>query len=150
MNITGKTECRWPKEYEWPKLLEMERLYFPRPWPQNEWHSLNHGTHYLYLMTSSEDLIAFGLFSYVYGDDSSHLLKICLHPTFHGSGLALNFWDQILLDLNGKGATKVFLEVEESNKRAQKFYKKVGFLPLRLIKNYYTGGEAAQTMLLMQ
>lgn len=104
--------------------------------------------HLLELWEKNGDPVGFALFSYLKGDDTAHLLKICLRPSLRGTGEASLFWRDLLPKLRELGASKVFLEVEESNLAAQKFYKRQGFHLLRTIKGYYSGGENAQVMLL--
>lgn len=129
MNITGE-------------ILELDREHFPRPWTEKQWRNLDPATHVLIPWPSG-----FALLALVSGDDTAHLLKICLHPSVRGHGSAVKFYEAIKTELKARGVQKIFLEVEESNLQAQNFYRKVGFQPLRVIKNFYSDGQTALTML---
>ena len=142
MNISGN--C--PEELR--SIASFDRLYFPQPWTTEQWLELNFQHHLLYIRDNS-DLEGLALFHRVAGDDTAHLLKICLRPEARGSGVALQFWVEILQDLRSKSVKSIFLEVETTNLRAIGFYRKVGFESLRLIKRFYSDGADAFTMQLM-
>jgi [ribosomal protein S18]-alanine N-acetyltransferase len=122
MNISGET-------------FELDQKHFPRPWTQAQWDSAD-PNHHLLIEGSGR----FALFALVHGDDTAHLLKIVLSPDLRGSGEAQVFWDELVETLKARGATKVFLEVESTNLRAQGFYRKLGFQKLREVKGFYSDG----------
>ena len=130
------------------EVIELDQSHFPHPWRTQDWWELRSELHLLYRWRSDR-LKAFALFSRVNGDETAHLLKICLHPSVRGQGLALIFWSQIIEQLRQSGVKSIFLEVEDSNLRAINFYQKVGFQKLRIIKGFYSSGGNALTMQLM-
>lgn len=148
MNTFGNLLTDWPQDHEWPLVEQMDLEHFPRPWKIGQWRSLAGPHHYLYRWNQNNKLSGFALFAHLKGDETAHLLKICLAPDCRGKGIALAFWSQIQNNLKTHGVSKVFLEVEETNLRAQGFYEKVGFSALRAMKGYYSDGENAVAMLL--
>lgn len=148
MNTSGNLLCSWPSGQELSQLQQMESLYFPRPWTLEQWHSLVDSHHYIYRWMHHDKPVGFSLFSHVNGDETAHLLKICLIPEQRGTGASIAFWNELIAKLRANGVANVFLEVEESNLRALNFYKKIGFNTLRTVRGYYSDGENAVVMLL--
>lgn len=146
MNITGKLLRVQLNDPQFEKVLLIDQADFPRPWNRNDWTSLDFRFHHLLIFEGRFDVDGFCLFSIVPGDDSAHLLKICLIKELRGQGKAVQFWSEILRYLEGQSVNSVFLEVESDNSDAIRFYSKVSFNRLRLIKGYYSDGKDALTM----
>ncbi|MBA2403182.1 MAG: ribosomal protein S18-alanine N-acetyltransferase [Bdellovibrionales bacterium] len=146
MNITGKLARLNPGHKDFAEILELDRQDFPRPWSTQDWKELNWDHHLLFAWLIENRPVGFALFSLVAGDDTAHLLKICIMPEQRGQGSAQALWNNCQQNLKSSGAGKVFLEVEVDNLPAVSFYKKLGFETLRLIKGYYSDGTDAMTM----
>jgi putative acetyltransferase len=58
---------------------------------------------------------------------AAYLGTFAVHPDARGSGVAMRILDQLILDLNQKGISRVELTVLEDNSRAINFYKRYGF-----------------------
>ncbi len=146
MNSTGKLFRIDSHEVIIEKVKEIDQKHFPNPWTHSEWKTLNWGHHHLYTYNLGDEILGFALFSIVTGDDVAHLLKICLCPPYRGTEVSVGFWMSLLNELKQIGMSSVFLEVESTNLRAIKFYKKNNFEQLRLIKGFYSNGGDALTM----
>jgi ribosomal-protein-alanine N-acetyltransferase len=147
MNITGKfIELHKADIIFWPQVLELDSGSFPRPWKISDWESLNWSHHILVISALDQELRGFALFSLIPGDETVHLLKICIKKSYRGSSEAQFFWNEITDYLKDKIVKEVFLEVEAPNLAAIKFYQKVGFVSLRTIKSFYSDGADALTM----
>ena len=146
MNTTGKLKVITPHNQEFTQVIELDQLDFPRPWKQQEWESLNWDHHVLLGLSVESRLQGYALFSQAPGDDTAHLLKICVASSKRGSGVTQEFWAQCLENLRSRGITSIYLEVESPNHRAISFYQKAGFQLLRRIKAYYSDGTDAVTM----
>lgn len=76
-----------------------------------------------------------------------HITNLAVVPDWQGQGLGrllLHLLKEVALSEN---AASMSLEVRVSNERAKMLYRKVGFEPLRIKKNYYHGdGEDALDM----
>lgn len=129
-------------------VMDLDQKHFPQPWSSQQWHDLQK-EHSLLFQLSGGDLQGFALFNRVKGDDTAHLLKICLRPELRGQGYATLFWREIVEQLRQAEVKSVFLEVEDTNLTALHFYRKMGFESLRLIKGFYSSGANAITMQLM-
>ena len=148
MNTTGKFSRICGPTSELDQIISLDQSAFPRPWSDQDWSDLNWSHHLLWGVSLNGGLVGFALFFKLEGDNAAHLLKICLHPSFRGQGLALPFWESCLTGLRSLNVNSVFLEVEIGNDQAIGFYQKVNFRALRRIKGFYSDGLDAQTMLL--
>lgn len=94
-------------------------------------------------------VVAFEIASFIL--DESHLLNIAVAPAFQRRGLARALLNWLLEEAFFRGATQMFLEVRESNRRAQQLYDSLGFEFIGRRKNYYAtppdGHEDAWIML---
>jgi ribosomal-protein-alanine N-acetyltransferase len=148
MNTTGKFSRIFGPSSELEHIISLDQSAFPRPWSDQDWSGMIWPQHLLWGFSLNGRLVGFALFFKLEGDNAAHLLKICLHPSLRGQGLALPFWENCLTELRSLDVNSVFLEVEIGNDRAIGFYKKVHFKVLRRIKGFYSDGVDAQTMLL--
>lgn len=144
MNITGSCRPGGPDEESFGDVLRSDRDYFPRPWTENDWQTLDWKRHLLFVFSENGRFTGFALFSTP--DETAHLLKILILPEFRGTGSAGRFWSEITRELRARAFQTIYLEVEESNERARNFYEKSGFLTLRKARSYYSDGQAARMM----
>lgn len=71
------------------------------------------------------------------------IMYIVVHESSRRRGVASSLISHLIENLN---PDKIMLEVRSSNDEALAFYEKIGFKRLRVIKNYYDGGEDAIAM----
>lgn len=138
MNTTGELKGFHGEVYE------LDQKYFPWPWKKEDWESLDDYKK-LYGLNVSGKIKGFCLIHHVDGDNTLHLLKIILDPELRGTQISQDFWKSLIHEFK-KFSEKVFLEVESTNQRAIGFYQKMGFLPLRVIKGYYSNGSDGLSM----
>ncbi len=142
MNIIGKIHHASVSG----EVMKLDATFFPNPWNEEQWRSLDLSQNILLEWRSGEKLLGFALLGAIPGDDLAHLYKILILPELQGSGEAQAFWKEIIEFLKARGLQRIYLEVEASNGRAQKFYEKAGFRVLRKNKGYYSNGEDALMM----
>ncbi len=148
MNTSGKKNII-KEELALPNVvMELDAEYFTFPWSKAQWEGNDFVLNKLYTWRNEDLIKGFVLLQMIPGDTTAHLLKICLRKEFQGTGESLLFWRELEVMFKQVQMTSIFLEVELTNKRAIGFYHKLGFKNLRLIKNFYSSGESAQTMLL--
>ncbi len=130
------------------EIVELDAQYFNSPWSKTQWADTDLNYHKLFTWRNGDLIKGFALLQIIPGDLQAHLLKICLIKEVQGTGESIKFWHELAKILGQSEINSIFLEVEKSNKRALGFYLKLGFKNLRLVKNFYSNGESAQTMLL--
>lgn len=69
--------------------------------------------------------------------DEAHILNICVSPKFQRQGIAIEAMQKIIESIRASDYAIVFLEVRESNKKAQRLYEKLGFAHDGVRKGYY-------------
>lgn len=69
--------------------------------------------------------------------DETEVLNLGVAPSWRNRGLGRELMKAAIRDANHAGATKVFLEVRESNLGAQAFYKALGFTEAGRRRGYY-------------
>lgn len=146
MNTTGNIQSLTSQSLQFAQVLELDQRDFPRPWKAEDWTGMNWNHHLLYGWETGEGIQGFALFARIPGDDTAHLLKICVASQHRGTGLTQEFWKTCLDKLKVLKIKSIYLEVESPNQRAIKFYQKSGFTMLRTIKAYYSDGTDALTM----
>lgn len=130
-----------------PEVYELDQGEFPRPWTASQWKSLDDKNHTLFVWRSgSGELLSFALFGVMEGDNAAHLYKIVTRPQLRGTSISKEFFQALVGELGMKGYESIYLEVEVGNKRALRFYEKMGLKILRLSKRFYSDGEDAFIM----
>ncbi|SFR63121.1 ribosomal protein S18-alanine N-acetyltransferase [Thiomicrospira sp. ALE5] len=69
--------------------------------------------------------------------DELHILNLSVAQTCRGQGIATALIMQLCAAVNQEPIRKIFLEVRQSNKVAQKLYRKLGFCSDGIRKGYY-------------
>lgn len=71
------------------------------------------------------------------GHEEMHLLNITVHPDHQGQGLARRMLGQLATTCQAAGLHTLWLEVRQSNARAQRLYQRWGFLTVGQRRGYY-------------
>ena len=116
--------------------FEMAKLHLlsgslTRPWSESE-----------YKILLSSDTIRFFyvengfLVGRLIGPDAE-ILNVIVHPKYRRLGKARYLIDKFEKEAKEEGSSKCFLEVAESNSRANKLYQSLNYLSVGKRKNYY-------------
>ena len=116
--------------------FEMSKLHLlsgslTRPWSESEYKNL-----------LSTDTIRFFyvengfLVGRLIGPDAE-ILNVIVHPKYRRLGKARYLIDKFEKEAKEEGSSKCFLEVAESNSRANKLYQSLNYLSVGKRKNYY-------------
>lgn len=126
------------------KLLPIESAVFPEPWSPEVFNSelaMRKGR--LYRAAWDGEEMA-GYIGFLIVDDEAHMTTIATAPAYQRSGVAITMIVDALLTLRAGGVKHISLEVAANNKPAQTLYRRFGFAPIGVRKNYYpvTGQDA--------
>ncbi len=69
--------------------------------------------------------------------DEATLFNIAIDPQKQGLGLGRQLLNELITQLRQKGILTLWLEMRESNKKAQALYDSLGFNQVDIRKNYY-------------
>jgi ribosomal-protein-alanine N-acetyltransferase len=118
-------------------VLRIEGLVYPRPWTLGLFLSeLGLRTSRVYLVARVGGAVV-GYAGLMLSAGEGHVTTIAVDPEWHRNGIAT----RLLLALGRagreKGASGLTLEVRTSNLGAQELYRRFGFAPAGVRKNYY-------------
>ncbi len=126
------------------QLLRIESRVFPEPWSPEVFNSelaLRKGR--LYRATWDGDEMA-GYIGFMIVDDEAHMTTIATAPAYQRTGVATTMIVDGIRTLRAGGVKHISLEVAANNEPAQALYRRFGFAPVGVRKNYYpvTGQDA--------
>ena len=78
-----------------------------------------------------------GYIGFMMADDEAHMTTIATSPSFQRSGVATTMIVDGVRTLRSSGIKHISLEVAANNKPAQALYRRFGFAPVGVRKNYY-------------
>ena len=125
-------------------VLRIESRVFPEPWSVAVFNSelaLRKGRLYR-AMWDGEEMV--GYIGFMMVDDEAHMTTIATSPGHQRSGIATTMIVDAVRTLLAGGITHISLEVAANNEPAQALYRRFGFAPVAVRKNYYpvTGQDA--------
>jgi ribosomal-protein-alanine N-acetyltransferase len=125
-------------------LLPIEAAVFPEPWSPAVFNSelaLRRGR--LYRAAWEGDAIA-GYIGFMIVDDEAHITTVATAPIYQRAGVASALIIDGIRALLPMGVKHLSLEVAAKNQPAQTLYRRFGFAPIGVRKNYYpvTGEDA--------
>ena len=119
-------------------VVEIERLSNSHPWTERNFHdALASG--YLCLIARDHGAVSGFAVARLLGDEAE-LLLIAVTPEMRRQGVALLLWIELAERVQASGARTVHLEVRESNRPAQAFYRSRGFTQSGVRPKYYPNG----------
>ncbi len=115
----------------------LERRCFSRPWSREMLaEELTH-PFALYLAAQNGAGELMGYAGAHLAADEAAINNVATAPEFRRQGVAELLMRRLLALAAERGAAHCYLEVRQSNEPAQALYRKLGFRPLGLRKNYY-------------
>ena len=126
------------------QLLRIENRVFPEPWTPAVFTSelaLRKGR--LYRAAWDGGAMA-GYIGFLMVDEEAHMTTIATAPEYQRSGVATTMIIDAVRTLRAGGVRHISLEVAANNDSAQSLYRRFGFAPIAVRKNYYpvTGQDA--------
>ena len=118
-------------------VLRIEQQVYPRPWSSSLFLSelAMRATRAYYVARVGRELVGYvGLMMTL---DEGHVTTIAVEPRRHRSKIGTRLMLVLARDAIARGATALTLEVRMSNTGAQDLYRRFGFGPVGVRKNYY-------------
>lgn len=118
-----------------PAIAAIERKSIPEPWSEGAFYAALENEKAVTLAALRGDVIC-GFITGVYLLDTADIYSIAVSEECRGRGIG----ERLLREFFGvlpSGVERVCLEVRESNFPALELYKKVGFEPVGMRKNFY-------------
>ena len=123
-------------------VVELEQEIYPQPWSVRVFEeelALSNRT-YLVAADAVDDIIGYGGFLLV--EDDAHITTLAVGHTARGRKLGTRIMLGLVATALARGARHLTLEVRVSNTAAQALYRRFGFAPVGLRKNYYRNEDA--------
>ncbi len=118
-------------------VLRIEQQVYPRPWSSSLFMSelALRTTRAYYVARIGRDLVGYaGLMMTL---DEAHVTTIAVDPKRHRAKIGTRLLLVLVREAIARGASAVTLEVRMSNHGAQDLYRRFGFEPVGVRKNYY-------------
>lgn len=127
-------------------IARLEAGSFSSPWRKEFFQSeLIAGGRYNVVIKDPRGRLYGYLFA-MYFADEMHINKIAVEAGIRRQGMATKLMDACIDFAKQNRVTMISLEVRESNRGAQDFYKSLGFNSAYLRPRYYPDGESAIVM----
>ena len=91
--------------------------------------------HLVALAAASQAVVGYAAAMHAGGE--SQLLAVAVLPGWQGQGIATQLLAQLLAAAAAQGMEAFVLEVRATNRRAQELYRRFGFAPVAVRKDYY-------------
>ena len=128
-------------------LENLERICFSRPWTRDQLLSQFPDDHHVFLVAEDDEDALLGYVGMMCVLDEGYISNVAVSPACRRQGVADELIGELLHRARERGLRFVTLEVREHNEPAIALYRKHGFLPVGLRKNYYEA--PAENALLM-
>jgi ribosomal-protein-alanine N-acetyltransferase len=126
------------------QVLPIENVVFPEPWSVAVFNSelaLRHGRRYR-AAWDGDRLV--GYIGFLIVGEEAHITTIATAPAYQRTGVATTLILDGIYALRDSGIKHLSLEVAARNEPAQALYRRFGFAPVGVRRNYYplTGEDA--------
>ena len=118
-------------------VLRIEQQVYPRPWTVGLFHSelALASTRSYFVAKVGRHIVGYaGIMITI---DESHVTTIAVDPARQREKIGVRLMLQLARESIRRGAVALTLEVRVSNKGAQDLYRRFGFAPVGVRKNYY-------------
>lgn len=123
------------------QVIEVEQNSFATPWTTDIFYQeLIDNQHAHYFVVEVDGKIAGYIGTWAVFEDAQ-ITNIAISPEYRGKRLGEKLFGYTVHYLLNIGATRLSLEVRQSNIPAQRLYRKFGLVPGGIRKNYYTDNQ---------
>jgi ribosomal-protein-alanine N-acetyltransferase len=125
-----------------PRVLQIDRLSFPVPWPERTYrYELTENSAAHLIVAEAADQTVVGYAGYWLLVDEAHISTLAVHPDYRRRGIGEELLRTALRDGAERGADLATLEVRPSNKAAVDLYRKYGFEVVGRRTRYYRDND---------
>lgn len=118
-------------------VLRIEERVYPRPWTSSLFLSelALRSTRAYFVARVGKEVVGYA--GVMISFEDSHVTTIAVDPAWQRHGIATRLMVALVRESLVRGAQHMTLEVRMSNKGAQDLYRRFGFAPVGVRKNYY-------------
>lgn len=123
-----------------PQVLEIERVSFPLPFSENLFH-MELDLNIAHMMVARSGEMIRGYLDFWHVDSEMHVINIAVGPEARQQGVGHALMSYLVDYGRSHEASRIFLDVRESNQAAIELYKKHDFEQIDVRKGYYQDNE---------
>jgi [ribosomal protein S18]-alanine N-acetyltransferase len=144
--LTARANVRLFQRRDLRRVIEIERECFGKDaWPERAFVAYLRESPELFFVARYARRIA-GYSIAQINWRGAELESIAVDPRFRGRGIAQALLDATVTSLKSRGVRALRLMVSIDNPSALRFYRRYGFVRMRLVKRYYGAGRDAWRM----
>ncbi len=114
-----------------PSLVEIDRLGFDDLWRHDGPAFLEIAATYPYFVVAEDEQGVAGYQFNIVDSSIGYLVRIAVHPRAQGKGIGVRLMAEAIRYFRQQGASRIILNTEEDNTRAQRLYEYFGFFLTR-------------------
>lgn len=134
-------------EDDLPRVLAIERAAYEFPWSETIFRDCLKVGYPAWLYV--DDDVVHGYVIMSVGAGEGHLLNLCVDPASQGRGIGTVLLCTMIKMARILRLSRLFLEVRESNRRAQRLYRRHGFSEVGRRRRYYPARDGREDALVM-
>lgn len=131
-------KCRSMKMEDVEAVHEVEVSAFPDPWSLSSFKSEMKNKLAKYIVAEDEDGKIVGYIGVWYIIDEAHINNVAVHKDYRGRQIGSILMEHLIENCLENSINSITLEVRKSNEVAQNLYRKYGFKPSGIRKEYYS------------
>lgn len=128
------------READVPQVARLEVESFPDPWSEKSIEDSLEQTFSICLVAEADEEVT-GYLIFYKNLDEGELLRIAVRRSSQRKGVGALLVKELELRCERAGIKRIMLDVRKSNIRAQKFYKKQGFVVDGARKHFYANPD---------
>ncbi|MBI3322733.1 MAG: ribosomal protein S18-alanine N-acetyltransferase [Candidatus Omnitrophica bacterium] len=131
---------RWGIRRDMPEVLEIEQEAFVNPWSEDDFTRVLRQRNIRLWVAEKDDKVV-GFMIYELHKHHLHILNFAVGRQFRRTGIGRNMVHKLASKLSAQRKNRITLEVRESNLKAQKFFRSMGFRAVNVFRNYYEDSD---------
>ncbi|MBD3207678.1 ribosomal-protein-alanine N-acetyltransferase [Candidatus Bathyarchaeota archaeon] len=134
------------REEELDLVHNIEEKTYEKPWSRSFFKLMSKVSEDLFIVAiEAEEIVGYSVGEVEIrkkGEKKGHLLNVAVKKQYRNQGIGTMLMDEMENRFLEKGCTLSYLEVRDSNLKAQKLYRNRGYNYVRRVKNYYGNEDA--------
>lgn len=118
------------------QIAHLERLCFSAPWSENALTLLTTGQNGGFAALDGDMVV--GYIGYLGVIDEYEITNVATHPDYRRQGIGAALLSALAEKAREQGATRITLDVRQSNAPAIALYEKFNFTPCGIRRNFYS------------
>jgi [ribosomal protein S18]-alanine N-acetyltransferase len=141
-----RIHIRWMIRRDMPEVLNTETNSFDYSWTEEDFLRCLRQRNCIGMVAEHGDKVV-GFMIYELHKKKLHVLNFAVNSEYRRRGIGRQMIAKLVGKLSSHRRTKIDLAVRETNLSAQMFFRDMGFMATRMLKNYYDdSGEDAYLM----